>query len=117
MKTRRITKKIIPNDVNEDKIKEILLKKAVGYTSEEVVEEYQLKEDELMLTKRKVTSKQVPPDLSSAKVVLEYFAREGDLTNLTDEELLEERNRLIEILSKTKEEEDGTCEDQCDDKV
>lgn len=79
----------------------MLLKKALGYKSSEVVEEYVYdKEDgELALSKRKVTYKQVPPDVSATKILLEtYAANDGEVLQLTDSQLEEEKQRLIKLL-------------------
>ena len=54
----------------------------------------------MVLTKRKVTKKNIPPDISAVKVLLEMQAgfKESELTEMTDEELLIERDKLIEKL-------------------
>lgn len=80
-----------------------LYKKALGYTSEEVVEEYINQDENLVLSKRKVTSKQVPPDISAVKTLIELIDVKEDLSNMTDEELLIERDKLLKILKDSKE--------------
>lgn len=80
-------------DKSSDKIKEALLKKALGYNVDEVVEEYNSNDDGLVLTKRKVTTKYVPPDVSAIKVLRELDG-EKPLEAWTDEELTAELERL-----------------------
>ena len=92
----------------EDLIKKTLLKKAKGFIVEEISEEYSREEGEkgLKLLKRKVTSKEVPPDINAIKVLIEL--NQFDLSNyknMTDEELICEKNRLIKLLEGDKVEE------------
>ncbi|MBR7186179.1 MAG: hypothetical protein IKD43_01655 [Clostridia bacterium] len=77
-----------------DKIKEAILKVALGYSLEEVTEEYDAKDGELRLVKRKETKKDIPPDLKAAKLLID----ERDYSALSDEQLEEEKRRLIKEL-------------------
>lgn len=80
-----------------------LLKRAKGYSYKEVQEEYAVKEDgEIALTKRKVTEKYCPPDSSALKT---YMELNGDkrIEEYSDEELENERNRLLGLLKKEQE--------------
>ena len=52
-------------------IKDALRRRAVGFETDEVVEEYSVSDGEPVLVKRKVTKKAVPPDISAAKLLLE----------------------------------------------
>ncbi len=80
--------------MQEDKIRDAILKVALGFTVEEVTEEYDAKDGELRLIKRKETKKDVPPDLKAVKLLLE----DSDYSSLTDEQLEEERQRLLREL-------------------
>lgn len=80
--------------MQEDRIRDAILKVALGYTVEEVTEEYDAKDGELRLIKRKETKKDVPPDLKAVKLLLE----DSDYSALTDEQLEEERQRLLREL-------------------
>ncbi len=80
--------------MTEDKIRDAILKVALGFTVEEVTEEYDAKEGELRLLKRKETKKDVPPDLKAVKLLLE----DSDFSTLTDEQLEAEKQRLIRCL-------------------
>lgn len=83
------------NTVDGD-INSALLKKALGFDAKEVVEEYALSEEgEVKLSKKKITTKCVPPDVSALKMLLE---RDTPLSALTDEELEAEKTRLLEII-------------------
>lgn len=81
--------------MEEDKIRDAILKVALGFTVEEVTEEYDAKEGELRLVKRKETKKDVPPDLKAVKLLLEDGT---DYSALTDEQLEAEKQRLISQL-------------------
>ncbi len=89
-----------------EEIKKALLKKALGFSSDEVVEEYSLDENgNSVLNKRKVTKKYNPPDISAMKILLEKENFSDDsLSHMTLAELKKEKKR---ILKKLKEEEDS----------
>ncbi|MBE7089457.1 MAG: hypothetical protein E7362_01475 [Clostridiales bacterium] len=80
----------------ENKLKTALLKKALGYEAKETIEEYVSDDGEIRLSKRKVTKKNVPPDITAIKMLL--GESQTDITEMTDEELLAERDRLLNIL-------------------
>lgn len=86
---------------NEKSIKKALKKRALGYDSTEVTEEYTEDGDGgVRLVKRKVVSKNVPPDVSAVKLLIELDGGDNDITKLTDEELEKEKQRLIKLLLK-----------------
>ena len=85
--------------MSEQKIKEAILKVALGYSLEEVTEEYGVENGELRLVKRKETKKDIPPDLKAVKLLME----DKDYTVLSDEELEAEKQKLLKRLK----EEDG----------
>ena len=78
-----------------DEIMDAVVKRACGYEAKEVVEEYAVVDGSLELVKRKITVKDVPPDISAAKLVMDG----GDLSDLSDEQLELERARLLKELS------------------
>ena len=87
-------KKCVDKDINE-----ALIKKAVGFDTKEIVEEYALDgEGEIKLSKKKVTIKCVPPDVSALKMVMDLAT---PLSSYTDEELEAEKERLILMLKET----------------
>ena len=92
----------------DESIKDALIKRALGYEAVDEVKEYAVDENEKMkLTKKKITKKFVSPDISAAKTLLEYYFNENknDLEQMTDDELLAERERLLKLLKDAKEDE------------
>ena len=87
--------------MRREEVTEALRRRALGYEADEVVEEYGFTEGEAVLLKRKVTKKDVPPDIQAAKLLLEA---EEPLAALTDEQLEQEKARL---LLRRREEEEG----------
>ncbi len=84
-----------------DKLREAILKVALGFSLEEVTEEYDMKDGSLRLIKRKETKKDVPPDLKAAKLLID----ERDYASLTDDELEREKQRLLRELLENQEHE------------
>lgn len=99
-------------DRYKEKIKKSLLKKALGYRYNEVIEEYSVDEDGEKLTKRKVTTKDVPPDMSAVKMLLDSLSVEhNDFENMSDNQLKQEIENAIKLLElKYEGENDGTKE-------
>ena len=81
--------------MNDEGLKDALLKCAVGFNTGEVVEEYAVDGDGLKLVKRKVTRRDVPPDIKAVKMLLDG---EAEVDGLTDEQLEERRQKLIAML-------------------
>lgn len=82
-------------------IKEALIRKALGYEAKESSEEYSLdKEGNEILTKRKVSKKYFPPDMTALKLLVEKFYPDLniDISMMSDEELIEERERILQML-------------------
>ena len=75
-------------------VKQALKRCAVGFETGEVVEEFAVENGELKLVKKKVTRRDIPPDIKAVKMLLEGES----YSNLSDEQLERERQRLIEIL-------------------
>jgi hypothetical protein len=84
--------------VTEKEINSALIKKALGYDAQEIVEEYAEKDDgEIRLLKKKVTTKNVPPDITALKILIE--GHEKQVSDMTDEELNDEKTRLLNLLN------------------
>lgn len=81
--------------MNDEGVKKALVKCAIGFDTSEVVEEYTVDEGELKLVKRKVTRRDVPPDIKAVKMLLDG---ETDIDGMSDEELEERRKKLIAML-------------------
>lgn len=83
-------------DMEDEKIRDAVLKVALGFSVEEVTEEYGVEDGELRLVKRKETRKDVPPDLRAVKLLMEGT----DVSALSDEELEAEKARLLRELER-----------------
>ena len=82
-----------------DKIQKALLKRALGFDTSETVEEYAKDGEDMAVVRKRVTTKNVPPDISAVKMYLENFAEKGDdLSNMTSAQLEAEKKRLIALL-------------------
>ena len=84
----------------EEKVRDTILKVALGCSVEEVTEEYGVQDGELTLVKRRETRKDIPPDLKAVRLLME----EQDYNGMSDEALEKEKQRL---LARLKEEDDG----------
>lgn len=81
-------------NVEDDSVRDALKKCAVGFGTSEVVEEFAMDEGELKLVKRKVTRRDIPPDIKAVKMLLD----DGDLSAMTDEQLEREKEKLMQQL-------------------
>ncbi len=92
------------DDLSEEKLKKALLKKALGYVAKEQVCEYSVDENgEEVLSKKKVTKKQLSPDLAALKILLEKFYANTCVEKMSDEELEQEKIRLLQLLKEEEE--------------
>lgn len=101
--------------MNEDLSKQLfdaVKRKAIGYMTTENVEEYSLVDGELCIVKRKVTQKEVPPDIAAVKFLIDEDADE--YSEMSEEELKKEKIRLLNLL---KEAEDATDKSKAQHKV
>lgn len=73
----------------------------MGFDTSEVVEEFTVEDGELKLVKRKVTKRDIPPDIKAVKMLLDG----EDDSSLTDEQLIAERDKLIKMLEENKNDE------------
>ena len=77
--------------------------KALGYTTQEIIEEYGISGEEFVLQKRKTSTKTYPPDLSALQMLIdENDINENKYSSFTKEELEKEKNRLINLLKEKK---------------
>lgn len=93
--------------MNEEEIKNALLKKALGYESDEIVEEYTTDENgNSILSKRKITKKFNPPDINAMRFLLEQSDLSNDeISKMSDKQLLQEKQRLLQLLKQKEKEE------------
>ena len=85
--------------MQDKKLNEAILKVALGYSVEEVTEEYGVENGELKLLKRRETKKDIPPDLKAMKLLLD----DKDYSALSDEELEAEKQKLLKQLKEEEE--------------
>ena len=77
-----------------------LEKKAKGFSATEISEEYSTDDEgNLVLVRRKVNTKYYPPDTAALKSVLDR----DDVGSLSDEELIQEKRRLLAEFAKITE--------------
>ncbi len=80
----------------EESMKKALIKRAAGYIQKEISEEYIEQEGKMKLVKRKVVTKDIPPDLEALKIIL---SEKSDYSALSDEELESELENLKREIS------------------
>ena len=85
--------------MHDKKLNEAIMKVALGYSVEEVTEEYGVENGELKLVKRRETKKDIPPDLKAMKLLLD----DKDYSALSDEELEAEKQKLLKQLKEDEE--------------
>ena len=89
------------------------MKKALGFELKEVVEEYSVddgEKKELKLIKKKVNTKSYPPDLDAIELVFNNFNNQDSVyEKYSDEELIAEKENLVALFKRLKEEKDEGC--------
>lgn len=88
----------------KDLLVRALLKKAKGYIVKEKTDEYIVEDGCKKLVKSKTVTKRAPPDVSACKALLQLDLCD-DYTRFTDEQLREEKLRLIRLLAECEESE------------
>ena len=77
-------------------IKSALIKKASGYTTDEIVEEYCVDEGKEIMVKKKITKKYIPADLTAVKMLLDYYKSDSvDYSGMSDADLDKEAVKLF----------------------
>lgn len=77
-----------------------VLKKAAGYEAVETQEEFALVDGQMQLIKRKVTVRDVPPDIAAFKLLVD----DRDAEPVSKAELESERAALVEAFNRKMEE-------------
>lgn len=80
--------------MNDDKVRDAVLKVALGFRVEEVTEEYGMEDGEMRLVKRRETHKDIPPDLKAVRLLLDGT----NYSAYSDEQLEAERVKLLAAL-------------------
>jgi len=89
-------------DKDKKKLQQALIDKALGYTTQEVVEEYGYSGEDFVLQKRKTSTKSYPPDLSALQILLGKEDINDEYLNMSDEELEQQKIKLIKKLKEKK---------------
>lgn len=115
MTSTKITKSTTPQKsppTSEDEfIKSALMQKALGFQTSEVVEEYSCENPDgtLKLNKKKVLTKQYPPDLDAVQKLIDLNGlSQFNVQELADFELEKEKQRLLALLEKGDNNENNT---------
>ncbi len=86
-----------------ERVEKALLKRALGYDFEEVTEEFSLDEESGKMTKNKVkiSKKHSPADMNAVKTLISIYDdnNENRYELMTEEELLKEKEKLLNELS------------------
>lgn len=90
---------------NLEKLDDALFNRAIGFTKNEVSEEYSMIEDKLTLVKKKLNSKYYPPELKAIEMLIEKYdiKNENVYDGLSLSELEEEKNKLKKMLEEAQE--------------
>lgn len=83
----------------------ILLKKAKGYSYKEKTDEYAVVDGVLTLQKSRVTTKKTHPDVSAIRALIELGDSGMELSSMTDQQLQEEKERLLKLLAVAQQQE------------
>lgn len=101
----------------DDEILRSLIKRAKGYSYNEVQEEFKVNEDgELSLVKRKVCEKHCPPDSAALKTYLE-LTPQTSVADMSDSELERERTRLLRELEALRDSREGQARPEGEQKT
>lgn len=86
-------------DFQFDMVYDALCKLAKGAKTVETIDEYTYSDNgEKKLKSKKTVTKVSPPDLCSIKILLS-LSGEKDFSTLTDEELKEEKEKLLKLIN------------------
>ena len=102
----------------EESLKKALFKKAKGYSAKEETVEFSRGEDgKEIVSKRKISKKHYPPDTTALRLLIEHFYSNqfDDVSKMSDEELIAERDQIIELLKE--EERNAIKKGEQDDKM
>lgn len=98
---KSITPALLPNPPPDEMcILNALKQKAMGFQTSEIIEEYSSEDGvNLTLCKKKVSTKQYPPDLDAVEKLIELNSMGNvSVENMTDFELEEEKQKLLNLL-------------------
>jgi len=82
---------------DKKKLIDALWKKAVGYSVTETTDDCMVENGQLVHTKQRTSIKDVPPDLSAIKLLMEEMT--DDMDSMAEDELAAEKERLLGLLN------------------
>ena len=90
-----------------DRVDDALFNRAIGFSKDEITEEYSIVDDKLTLIKKKLNSKYYPPELKAIEMVMDKYGLNKDemYEKYSLVELEEEKNKLIKMLKEAQEKE------------
>lgn len=91
------------------KLEKALKKRALGCKVVESVEEYGIVDGALSLVKQKIMKKDVPPDVTALKILME-LKTDDEIDNMSEEELQAEKQRLLALLCEKSDSEKSESE-------
>ena len=84
--------------MKKDELYDALVKRALGHSVTEESTEYSVDDNGVeKLVRKKISVKQVPPELSAIKLLIKKST--DDFDGMTEEQLLKEKERLLKMLS------------------
>lgn len=88
-----------------EKLDNALFNRAIGFSKDEVSEEYNMVDDKLTLTKKKLNSKYYPPELKAIELLMEKYSlnNDNDYDSYSLDDLLQEKERLLNLLNLAQE--------------
>ena len=101
-----------------EKLDDALFNRAIGFTKDEITEEYSMVEDKLTLVKKKMNSKYYPPELKAIELLMEkYNLNNDDMYNEFNlQQLEQEREKLMQML-KIAQEKQNKNDSKSDEKM
>lgn len=88
-----------------DKLDDALFNRAIGFSKDEITEEYSMIEDKLTLVKKKLNSKYYPPELKAIELLMDKYNLNNNnpYDGFSLEELQNEKEKLVNMLKVAQE--------------
>ena len=86
-----------------NKVDEALLNRAIGFSKDDITEEFSIVEDELVLVKKKKNTKYYPPELKAIEMLKEEYGAVNEYSDMSLDELNKEREKLLEMLKEAED--------------
>jgi len=88
-----------------DKLDDALFNRAIGFSKDEISEEYSMVDEKLTLIKKKLNSKYYPPELKAIEILMEKYDlnKKSTYDDYSLDELNQEKERLLKLLKESEE--------------